>query len=72
VVREILLRGGDRTVRWLRSVLPAQKLRQLIQRFAGAGCTEVERQKLRRALHLSAKDIPAAAPPAATDIDARV
>jgi hypothetical protein len=72
VVREILLRGGDRTVHWLRSVLPAQKLRQLIQRFAGAGCNELQRQKLRRALHLSVKDIPVAATPHAADIDARV
>jgi hypothetical protein len=61
VVREIMLRGDDRAVRWLRSVLPAEKLRQLIQHFAGAGCSEVERQKLRRALHLTAKDIPVTA-----------
>jgi len=71
VVREILLRGGDAAVRWLRSILPAQKLRRLIQHFAGAGCSEVERQKLRRALHLTAKDIPIAAGARAADIDAR-
>ena len=69
--REILLRGNDRAVRWLRSVLPAPKLRQLIQHFAGAGCSEPERQKLRRALHLAVKDIPISAADIAPDIDVR-
>ena len=71
VVREIVLRGDDRAVRWLRSILPAHKLRRLIQHFAGAGCGELERQKLRRALHLSVKDIPVAAA-AAADLGAAV
>jgi hypothetical protein len=71
VVREILLRGDDRAVRWLRGILPAAKLRQLIQHFAGAGCSEPERQNLRHALHLTVKDVPVAAAEAAPDIDVR-
>jgi hypothetical protein len=59
IVREVLLRGDERAVSWLRGLLFPRELRELIRRYRGAGCNEVERQKLRTALHLTADDIPA-------------
>jgi hypothetical protein len=59
IVREILLRGDDRSVSWLRRLLFPRELRDLIRRYEGAGCNELERQKLRAALHLTVDDIPA-------------
>jgi hypothetical protein len=58
IVREVLLRGDDRAVRWLRGLLFPRQLRDLMRRFAGAGCNDIERQKLRTALHLTVDDIP--------------
>ena len=57
VVREILLRGGDRAMKWLRTVLSPRELRELVQRYRGAGCSEPEREKLRAALGLTVNDI---------------
>jgi hypothetical protein len=57
IVREILLRGDDRSVNWLRRLLFPRELRDLIRRYQGAGCNEIERQKLRVALHLTVADI---------------
>jgi hypothetical protein len=65
IVREVLLRGDDRAVRWLRGLLFPRQLRELIRRFRGAGCTDSERQKLRAALYLTVRDIPARAEPGA-------
>ena len=59
IVREVLLRGDDRAVRWLRGLLFPRELRDLVRRYQGAGCNEIERQKLRTALHLTVDDIPA-------------
>jgi hypothetical protein len=58
IAREILLRGDARAVRWLRAALSAREIRDLIRSRQGAGCSEVERQKLRRVLRLGAQDIP--------------
>jgi hypothetical protein len=58
IVREILLRGDDRAVQWLRGFFPARDMRNLVRSYAGAGCSEGERQKLRRALRLSLHDVP--------------
>ena len=60
IVREVLLRGDDRAVSWLRGLLYPRELRDLIRRHRGAGCDEIERRKLRAALHLTLDDIPAA------------
>jgi hypothetical protein len=66
IVREILLRGDARAVRWLRGMLSARKIRELIRAYGGAGCNHRERQKLRAALCLTVADIP---PPANAAID---
>ena len=58
VAREVLLRGDARAVRWLRGLLSARKLRDLIRSHAGAGCNEPERQKLRATFRLTVHDIP--------------
>ena len=58
IVREILMRGDARAVKWLRTLLSPREVRELVQRYAGAGCSEPERQKLRRALGLTINDIP--------------
>jgi hypothetical protein len=62
IVREVLLRGDDRAVSWLRGLLFPRELRDLIRRHRGAGCNDVERQKLRATLHLTVDDIPPRAP----------
>lgn len=59
IVREVLVRGDDRAVSWLRGLLYPRELRDLIRRHRGAGCDEIERRKLRAALHLTLDDIPA-------------
>jgi hypothetical protein len=61
IVREVLLRGDDRAVSWLRGFLFPREIRELVRRHRGAGCNELERRKLRAALHLTADDIPARA-----------
>jgi hypothetical protein len=61
IVREVLLRGDDRAVSWLRGLLFPREMRDLIRRYRGAGCNEVERRKLRAALHLTVDDISARA-----------
>jgi hypothetical protein len=61
IVREVLLRGDDRAVSWLRGLLFPRELRGLVRRYQGAGCSEIERRKLRATLHLTVDDIPARA-----------
>jgi hypothetical protein len=61
IVREVLLRGDDRAVSWLRDLLFPREIRDLIGRHRGAGCDEIERRKLRAVLHLTVDDIPARA-----------
>ena len=56
IVREILLRGDARAIRWLRGALAARQIRDLVRWRGAAGCSEVERQKLRRVLRLDFQD----------------
>jgi len=58
VVREILLRGDDRAFQWLRRFLSTRDISNLVRSYAGAGCSERERQRLRRVLRLGHDDIP--------------
>ena len=58
IVRESLVRGDRSAVQWLRSVLPHREIRELVRRNRGTGCNETERQRLRKTLRLSPKDIP--------------
>jgi hypothetical protein len=58
VVREILVRGDGAARRWLRRVLPRKQVRNLLRAFAGAGCSEPERARLRKAFRLTVRDIP--------------
>ena len=58
IVRESLVRGDRRAVQWLRSVLPHSEIRELVRRNRGTGCNETERQRLRKTLRLTPKDIP--------------
>ena len=58
IVREILLRGGERALQWLRSMLASRAIRELVRSYRGAGCDDPERQKLRRVLRLTIADIP--------------
>ena len=58
IVRESLIRGGHRAVRWLRSVLRPGEIRELVRRNRGTGCNESERRRLRKSLRLSSTDIP--------------
>jgi hypothetical protein len=60
IVREILLRGDHRSLGWLRSLVSARRLRDLVRSYRGAGCDERERQQLRRSLRLTTSDIPVA------------
>jgi hypothetical protein len=59
IVRAILVRGDDRAQRWLRSVLRRDQVRELVRQYGGAGSSEPERARLRRALRLTLEDIPA-------------
>jgi hypothetical protein len=58
IVRESLVRGDSGAVRWLRSVLRPSEIRELVRRNRGTGCSEPERQKLRKKLRLTSTDIP--------------
>jgi hypothetical protein len=58
VVREILLRGDTRALGWLRRVLSARTIRDLVRSYNGAGCDEPGRQKLRALLRLTTDDVP--------------
>jgi len=59
VVREILLRGDARALQWLRRFLSTRDISNLVRSYAGAGCNERERRRLRRVLRLGHDDIPA-------------
>jgi len=58
IVREIVLRGDDEALRWLRSVLGRNQVRALVRRHGGAGVSEPDRAKLRKDLDLTSADIP--------------
>jgi hypothetical protein len=61
IVREIFLSGDARAVQWLRGQLAPRDIRDLVQSYRAAGCSDRDRQRLRRALRLTMEDIPAAA-----------
>jgi hypothetical protein len=58
IVRAILVKGDAQATRWLRKALRPTEVRELVQRYHGAGCNEPERQKLRKQLRLTVNDIP--------------
>jgi hypothetical protein len=58
IAREILVRGDRAALRWLRSVLRPMEIRELVRRHRGSGCSEPQREKLRKKLRLTAADIP--------------
>jgi hypothetical protein len=58
IVREVLLRGDDRAVRWLRWMMTSRAIRDLVCAHRGAGCSERDRRKLRRVLRLTLVDLP--------------
>jgi hypothetical protein len=60
IVREILLSRDARAVQWLRAQLSPRDIRDLVQSYRGAGCSDRDRQQLRRALRLTMEDIPPA------------
>lgn len=58
IIREILVRGDNGARRWLRRVLPRREVREIVRQYAGAGCSEPDRARLRRALALTTVDLP--------------
>jgi hypothetical protein len=58
VVREILVRGDAEARKWLGHVLTPRQVRALVKAFAGTGCSEPERERLRQELRLGERDIP--------------
>lgn len=54
----ILVRGDEIAVRWLRSLLRPSEVRDLVRRHRGHGCSEPEREKLRKKLRLTPAEIP--------------
>lgn len=58
IVREILLRGDGEAARWLRRVLGRGQVRALVRRYRGAGANEPDRERLRKELGLTRKEIP--------------
>jgi len=58
IVRTILVREDTQAAQWLRGILRKAEVRELVQRYRGAGCNEPERQKLRKKLRLTVNDIP--------------
>ena len=58
IVRASLVSGDRSAVRWLRSMLRPDEIRELVRRNRGTGCNESERQRLRKTLRLTSSDIP--------------
>jgi hypothetical protein len=58
IVREVLVRGNEDAKQWLSRVLPRSDVRKLVREYAGTGCSEGERARLRKQLRLTIKDIP--------------
>jgi hypothetical protein len=55
---QVMVRGAPAAVKWLRNLLRPKDIRDLVRRNRGFGCTEPEREKLRKKLRLSANEIP--------------
>jgi hypothetical protein len=58
VVKEIVIKGDDEAKRWLRGNLRRDQVRELLRTYAGTGCNEADRRKLRKAYRISTVDIP--------------
>lgn len=58
IAREILVNGQRAAFKWLRGLLLAREIRELVRRHRGAGCSEPQREVLRKKLRLTAADIP--------------
>lgn len=61
IVVAILTRGNAAAQAWLWQVLSVEEVRELVRRYAGAGCAEPDRVLLREHLGLTTADIPARA-----------
>jgi hypothetical protein len=57
----ILTRGNEAARAWLWQVLSVEEVRELVRHYAGAGCAEPDRVRLREQLGLTTADIPARA-----------
>jgi hypothetical protein len=58
VVVAILTRGNRYAKQWLWRVVRREDVRDLVRQYAGSGCAEPDRAKLRRQLRLTTDDIP--------------
>lgn len=58
VAWQVMVRGAPAAVKWLRKLLRPKDIRELVARHRGVGCTEPEREKLRKRLRLSPTEIP--------------
>lgn len=58
IVKEVLTRGDDNARAWLLGVVSWNDVRELVREYAGTGCSEIERARLRRELRLTVEDIP--------------
>jgi hypothetical protein len=58
IALEVVLRGDDEARRWLAQRLSPMELRDLIRQFAGTGCNEPDRAKLRQEFKLTEEEIP--------------
>lgn len=55
---QVMVRGAPAAVKWLRNLLRPKDIRELVARHRGVGCTEPEREKLRKRLRLTPSEIP--------------
>jgi hypothetical protein len=55
---QVMVRGAPTAVKWLRNLLRPKDIRDLVRRHRGVGCTEPEREKLRKKLRLTPAEIP--------------
>jgi hypothetical protein len=58
IVVAVLTRGNEEAKQWLWSVLPEERVRELVRSYRGAGCAEPDRVELRNQLGLTTTDIP--------------
>jgi hypothetical protein len=58
IVREILVRGDAGARAWLEGVMDRQEARALVADYRGTGCSEPEREKLRREFGFTTDEMP--------------
>jgi hypothetical protein len=58
IVVAILTRGNEEAKQWLWSVLPEERVRELVRSYRAAGCAAPDRAELRNQLGLTTTDIP--------------